>query len=118
LTKDVNMLGFPCIQCGECCRNIGNLEFLADFNDGSGVCLNLIGNSCKIYETRPLFCNISKAYEAAYKEVISEFDFIVCNLKVCLDLNHRIGDESKCLQLRNLLQRLQSRNIKLDSTIY
>lgn len=55
------MSSFPCTKCGACCRLIGNLPEMKDFNRGDGVCKNLTkDNLCKIYDSRPDICRMDK----------------------------------------------------------
>lgn len=65
---------FPCTKCGACCRKISSFikalpeqfsndpDFLFPYQwDENGVCENLLpDNSCKVYDARPLVCNIEK----------------------------------------------------------
>ena len=81
---------FPCKRCGLCCRNIGDVPQLADFDDGTGVCIHLTKDSlCDIYAERPVWCNVEKLYELSYKHLISEKDWIEANSRVCRELMGR-----------------------------
>jgi Fe-S-cluster containining protein len=67
-------MGFPCVNCGLCCKNVGaviNAKHLAKnplvkkaldefpYNtDESGACEMLTASGCSVYETRPDICNI------------------------------------------------------------
>lgn len=78
---------FPCKKCGLCCRSIGDVPQLADFNDGTGVCIHLTNdNQCDIYNERPIWCNVEKLYELAFKDKISEETWIEANTKICNQL--------------------------------
>ena len=68
---------FPCNGCGGCCRKIalavafakqaGFPDEVCHFPytwDEQGVCEMLTpGNRCKVYERRPLLCNVKEMYK-------------------------------------------------------
>ena len=67
---------FPCSGCGCCCKRIKSVVELLNLKDKStplffpynwdsnGVCENLLpDNKCRVYENRPLICNIEKVTE-------------------------------------------------------
>ena len=70
------MITFPCTQCGICCQNIQGIDSLSHLNRGDGCCIHydIDNRSCKIYEERPLLCNIELAYEELFKKSISKKD--------------------------------------------
>jgi len=67
-------MGFPCTNCGLCCKNVKTVldgrhfvsnpvikKALDDFpynTDESGACEMLTDDGCCVYETRPDVCNI------------------------------------------------------------
>lgn len=54
---------FNCDRCGLCCRNIGGIPQLSQFDRGDGVCCHLTGeNLCDIYENRPEVCSVERMY--------------------------------------------------------
>ena len=54
---------FNCDCCGLCCRNIGGIPQLSQFDRGDGVCCHLTGeNLCDIYENRPEVCSVERMY--------------------------------------------------------
>jgi Fe-S-cluster containining protein len=77
---------FPCIQCGLCCREIGNTPALAEFNRGDGVCCHLKNKLCDIYEQRPVICNVQIMYDSFFCTVMDEKTFIQKNLNACIKL--------------------------------
>ena len=77
---------FPCDKCGECCRNIGNISQLKDFDDGTGRCRYLQGNTCSIYENRPDICNVEKMYAKCFATHMSRDEFIELNRQSCQQL--------------------------------
>lgn len=79
---------FPCSQCGECCRHVGDTALAEDMALPNGCCryLNEENNLCTIYATRPLFCNVDKSYEIYYKSIMSKLDYYKKNIEVCSKL--------------------------------
>ena len=54
---------FNCDRCGLCCRSIGGIPQLKQFDRGDGVCCHLTdANLCDMYESRPEVCNVEKMY--------------------------------------------------------
>ena len=76
-------MNFPCEKCGLCCRMIGGIPALHDFDRGDGTCIHLSGNLCSIYENRPLICNTSRMYEAFFKDAMTPEEFVDMNLNAC-----------------------------------
>ncbi len=74
---------FQCTQCGECCRNIGVLDIMADLDDGRGVCRYLVGNRCSIYINRPMRCRVDECYDLYYKDAYSRDEFYQMNYDIC-----------------------------------
>ena len=62
---------------------IGGIPALQHLDNGEGVCVNLRGNLCSIYESRPMICNTSKMYNAFFKSRMTPEEFIDMNLKAC-----------------------------------
>lgn len=77
---------FVCSKCGECCRHIKGIPELSDFDNGEGVCINLVGNICSIYEIRPEICDVKKMYEKYFSLTITEEAFFEMNYKICKKL--------------------------------
>ena len=74
---------FPCDKCGECCRHIRGIPQLAEYDDGTGVCVKLRGNLCTIYATRPDICNVEVQYAQNFAERYTPKEFIELNLRAC-----------------------------------
>ncbi len=87
-------MSFPCTGCGLCCQNISTVKELKSFDLGNGVCkyLNLLDNSCEIYESRPDICKIDKMFEIKYSHYFTKEVFYIENAKVCnrLQENYKI----------------------------
>jgi Fe-S-cluster containining protein len=77
---------FPCVQCGLCCRKLKTVSLLTDYDSGNGVCRYLKDNLCSIYHNRPLVCNVEKMYVSCFSGIMSEQEFLIANLEVCLAL--------------------------------
>lgn len=100
---------FPCVRCGLCCRSIGSIKQLRKLNDGSGKCIHLHqDNLCEIYHRRPLWCNVEEAYKHMFLHLMTEKEFIVRNLVICIELNRQAGNEGNCIQLAKVLMQLES----------
>ncbi len=74
---------FDCDGCGECCRHINYIPQLSDFDNGSGVCIHLVGNLCDIYENRPEICRVDVMYEKYYSAQYTREEFYSINQSVC-----------------------------------
>jgi Fe-S-cluster containining protein len=76
---------FICDRCGSCCRSIGKSVLFADLDKGGGICghLDEETNLCTIYNERPLFCDVEKAYEAYFADVVDIEEYFLMNRKAC-----------------------------------
>lgn len=64
---------FNCDRCGLCCRSIGGIPQLKQFDRGDGVCRHLTdANLCDMYESRPEVCNVEKMYSRFASEMSME----------------------------------------------
>lgn len=88
------MMAFPCTQCGACCKSIDGISFLELFNE-NGQCNKLKGNSCTIYETRPLLCNIEQSYIEIFSQYMTLEEFYTQNALACNQLQ-----EKQCIPLQ------------------
>lgn len=88
---------FPCSNCGLCCRNIDKVQELREFDMGNGTCryLDIIANSCTIYDTRPDICNIEKMFEKEYKAQFGKKEFYSLNASICNHLQQESGLDEK-----------------------
>lgn len=61
---------FSCDRCGLCCRSIGGIPQLKQYDRGDGVCCHLTdANLCDIYESRPEVCNVERMYSRFESEM-------------------------------------------------
>jgi Fe-S-cluster containining protein len=76
---------YPCDKCGKCCENIGGHPLYAELDNGEGTCTfwDSVTNLCGIYSNRPLKCRVDEAYEAFFKDFMSEKDYYSINLRAC-----------------------------------
>jgi len=68
-----------------CCRNIGHIPELKEFNRGDGVCkyLDEYSNLCKIYYKRPDICKVDLMYQKKYYKFYTKEQFFELNYKNC-----------------------------------
>lgn len=62
---------FKCDKCGLCCRMVKGSP-LDKFDRGDGVCRFLTkDNLCRIYDHRPLICNVERLYSERFRNTMS-----------------------------------------------
>ena len=67
---------FKCERCGLCCRVIGNIPQLRQFDRGDGTCCHLTAaNLCDIYNDRPEVCRVDKMY-LRFKDLMTEDEYV------------------------------------------
>lgn len=78
---------FLCTKCGLCCRNIGNIPELKEYDTGNGICIHLTeDNLCGIYTERPDICHVEKMYQQKYKYLMTKDEFDRMNREGCKKL--------------------------------
>lgn len=82
-----NDLKFFCDRCGLCCQSLAGIELYADLDDGTGVCrfFDPIAKLCRIYETRPLKCNVRESY-SCFQKIMSLSEYYQLNYEACRKL--------------------------------
>lgn len=82
------MEDFVCDKCGLCCMNLDKNSIYDDLNNGKGICIyfDKYSKLCKIYENRPLKCNVKLAYEKNFKEYMSYEEYLKLNYAECKKL--------------------------------
>ena len=61
---------FNCDRCGLCCRSIGGIPQLKQYDRGDGVCSHLTdANLCDMYDSRPEVCNVERMYSRFASEM-------------------------------------------------
>lgn len=84
------MSSFQCDKCGICCRNIGRIPQLKEYDDGKGACKYLQNNLCSIYEDRPEICRVDVMYDRYFRELYSKDEFYEMNYEGCRELKRSI----------------------------
>lgn len=84
------MSSFQCDKCGLCCRNIGRIPQLREYDDGNGACKYLQNNLCSIYEDRPEICRVDVMYDRYFREQYSKDEFYELNYEGCRELKRSI----------------------------
>lgn len=75
---------FPCTSCGACCRRVHLVPKFPEPIKSDGSCIHLKDdNTCAIYDTRPLICNIDKFFDAVLSDKMERKEFYDMNMKVC-----------------------------------
>lgn len=76
---------FECDKCGLCCLGLDRSELMADLHNGDGICKNLDLDTmlCRIYEERPIFCNVEKYYDLYLTDKMDREDFMQKNYEAC-----------------------------------
>lgn len=80
---------FVCTKCGLCCTHLKDFFGLySELDRGDGVCQYFDEESrlCRIYENRPVKCNIEKSYNAFFKEYYTEDEYYALMQKGCKKL--------------------------------
>jgi Fe-S-cluster containining protein len=90
------MKKFPCQEnCGACCKHIGNVKELAEFDLGNGTCKHLTEDlKCAIYETRPFVCRTIDVFERKWY-FISWEEYVSLSLKCCEFLRNKLKEKIK-----------------------
>ena len=85
------MSEFNCDKCGLCCQNLNENELYSDLNDGTGVCkfFDKVTKLCKIYDERPLKCNVKKGYQL-YEDIMDYDEYVKLNYEICKKLKEGI----------------------------
>ena len=86
------MVGFPCTQCGACCRRAGVTGLMPSNEDGSCIYLNK-DNTCSIYNQRPEVCNIDKMRKK--QTILSKKEYYKLSAKVCNQFIEEDGLDDK-----------------------
>jgi Fe-S-cluster containining protein len=75
-----------------------SIPALTEFDCGDGICIHIKNNLCEIYANRPLICNVERMFKLHFKYTMTEKQFILENLKVCIKLAEQA--DSKITQER------------------
>lgn len=76
-----------CDCCGLCCSRIDTNPYLAalEREQKDGLCRYLDSNTklCRIYEHRPLLCNVKAGYLSLFKDLLTWDEFKSANTQAC-----------------------------------
>lgn len=89
----VQEMGFKCDRCGLCCRNLKEAPIKTKLDRGDGICRHFDEKShmCKIYNTRPVICNVDRFYKIFLKNRISKECYYELNYAACRKLKQRFN---------------------------
>ena len=81
---------FPCDKCGKCCRNVSKVKQLKYLALPDGICKHLdqATNLCRIYQERPIHCNVDAYYQKFLADRMSIEEFYAMNLECCKELKN------------------------------
>ena len=76
---------YPCKKCGICCRCVTTTVWGSFLANEQGFCKYLDENTnlCKIYNKRPIFCNVDKYYKKYLSRTMTLEEFYKINQKSC-----------------------------------
>jgi len=82
---------FECDKCGLCCRNLNLNPLYEELDRGDGVCkyFDEKTNLCKIYNNRPLICNIDAIYDLMFSNQMSRSQYYHLNKESCQTLRKK-----------------------------
>lgn len=92
-----NKKGFPCTECGLCCKNIAHIIELKDFDLGNGTCKYFDKNTniCSIYENRPDICRVDLMFEKEYFKYFTKDEFYKLNAQACNKFQKKFNLDEK-----------------------
>lgn len=84
---------FLCDKCGLCCMQVKSSPIYAALDRGDGICFYFdeATKLCRIYENRPIVCNIEKAYEKFFRGKIELEEYYRLNYEACKKLKEKDG---------------------------
>lgn len=82
---------YRCDKCGMCCMQVGTSSFYAFLDRGDGTCRHFDDTThlCKIYDHRPVICNIDAMYSRCYQSKMSREMYDQLNYAACAMLKKR-----------------------------
>lgn len=102
-------MDFPCIACGLCCEKARYVKELRRFLDEKGQCrfYDRETKKCRIYHRRPDICSTGAMYEKKFRAFMSEKDYVLANLHMCLALNLAAGNRAHAERIRNIMEEIE-----------
>lgn len=85
---------FKCDKCGLCCQNLNKSDYFTDLDDGTGTCIffDKKTNLCRVYNERPLKCNVDLLYSIVFRKYMSQEDYYYYNYLMCQRLKKEGND--------------------------
>ncbi len=82
---------FQCDKCGICCQSLAGIELYKELDRGDGTCRYFDNetNLCKIYDKRPLLCNVDKSYDMYFSSFMTRKEYEKVNYDACLQLKRK-----------------------------
>ena len=84
---------FNCDRCGLCCQNLKEIPIKTKLDRGDGICqyFDEQNHVCKIYNTRPIICNVDKFYNLFLNNKMSKVCYYELNYIACRQLKQRFN---------------------------
>ena len=103
-------MSFPCISCGLCCRFSKCVSELQSLQNEKQVCCNfdVKTNKCRIYQSRPLICNIDEMYNQKYSHQMTKKEFYLANLEICYKLNFMANNQENMKEIRSIINSIKN----------
>ena len=76
---------FHCDRCGLCCMRVSISSEYRDLDRGDGICRHFDCKTklCRIYENRPVKCNVDLMYEMHFKNRMGKEEYYQMNYFAC-----------------------------------
>lgn len=107
---------FECDRCGACCRHLKLFgQAYASLDRGDGICRHLDpeNNLCRIYENRPLICNVREGYKVFFSDMPYD-EYIAMTVQGCEKLKALLKQEKEIpeqqLQKKHLPENAREEN--------
>jgi len=73
--------------------HIGASPIYSDLDRGDGICKYFVVDTrlCSIYKKRPILCNVDKAYEVYFENIVTRKEYYEANYKSCIELKKKYG---------------------------
>ena len=101
---------FYCIECGLCCQYSYLIPELKILQDEHNICRNFDEKTkkCRIYQSRPLICNIYEMYKQKYSHQMTKKEFYLANLSVCYKLNFMAKNQENMKEIRSIINSIKN----------
>ncbi len=88
---------FPCDRCGACCQSVGRSEAYHDLDRGDGTCRHYddATHLCRIYDHRPLRCNVDGFYETFLADKMPYEEYVEKNREACRALRRALKEQER-----------------------